>query len=120
MVIGDLDYVPKYLGLITKWSRDRSPGYWDFLWILGRNIVAERNTLHSLDDDVELAVHENTLIPIEEAKARKAAEEERCRRLWEESQQQSQPGLCDLCHILLHSQYVSKSMQTKIKLHSWP
>lgn len=48
--------------------------------------------MHSLDDDHNKAVHENTLMSLEEAKARKAAEEERSRRLWEETQQQNQTG----------------------------
>ena len=37
-----------------------------------------------VDDRQVLAVHENTLIPLQEAKARQAAEEERSRRQWEE------------------------------------
>lgn len=39
-----------------------------------------------------MAVHENTLIPLEEAKARQAADMERSRRQWEAQLQANQPA----------------------------
>ncbi|KAF6032518.1 wit [Bugula neritina] len=62
----------------------------------GRNILVERNTLAEVGDGA-LAVHDNTLIPVQEAKVRQAAEEERVKRqIWDEQQlsQPSQEGGC--------------------------
>ncbi|XP_067937083.1 activin receptor type-2A-like [Watersipora subatra] len=50
----------------------------------GRNIMTERNTMPT-EAGQDMAVHENTLIPLNEAKARQAAEEERFRRQWEDT-----------------------------------
>ena len=55
--------------------------------------MTERNTMPT-EAGQDMAVHENTLIPLNEAKARQAAEEERFRRQWEDTLSTQPTGGC--------------------------